>query len=69
MILSLRLGPRYITFSISILNAYGAEWVKFQNTLVKSERITIPIIPVEKKNSEQKSNFLQDISIEKYYFS
>lgn len=44
-------------FSISILNAYGAEWVKFQNTLLKSERITIPIIPVEKKTQNKKVTF------------
>lgn len=39
---------------ISILIVYGAKWIKFQNTLLKYEHITILIIQVRKKKLRAK---------------
>lgn len=39
--------------TISILIVYGAEWIKFQNTLLIYEHIIILIIQVRKKEQKK----------------
>lgn len=49
MVLFVRSGPQKIMLTISILLVYGAKWIKFHNTLLIYEHITILIIQVRKK--------------------
>ena len=57
MFLSERSGPRYIMLS-TVLIVYGTEWIKFQNTLLKYEHITILIMQASKNNNNNNNNKL-----------